>query len=172
MKKVISGTPKELAPNLFLLDQNKIYEIKEYKPLRGLKANAYFHKLINELARYNRSIGFAISDEELKVNINLSYGTLATDENGKVMGVKVPKNSDITQFYEYAKKYKEEDNCDCYLFYKRTHELNSSEFTQLIRGLEVECKSVGIKTIDDIEFEKMMEEYEREYNNRTSNRKS
>ena len=158
--KSYSGTPKELATILFSLQQDKVYEIKEVKKTRSLSANAYFHKLINELARYNRSVGFAISDEEMKIDINLKYGTLAVYDNGKVMGAKVPKGADISPFYKYAKKYKEEDNCDCYLFYKRTHELNSQEFTQLLRGLEVECKEVGIKTLDDIEFEKMMEAYE------------
>ena len=169
MANIISGTPKELSMQLFNLNQDKIYEIKEYKPLRGLQANKYFHKLVNELARYNRSIGFAISDEEMKIDINLNYGTLATDSNGKLVGVKVPKGSNIKSFYPYAKKYKEEDNCDCYLFYKRTSELNTQEFTQLIRGLEVRCKEVGIKTLDDLEFERMMAEYERELNKGTTN---
>ncbi len=168
MEKTISGTPKELATILFSLQQDKVYEIKEVKKIRSLSANAYFHKLINELARYNRSIGFAISDEEMKIDMNLSYGTLATDDNGKIRGAKVPKGTNIQDFYPYAKKYKEETDCDCYIFYKRTSELNTKEFTQLIRGVEVNCKEVGIKTLDDLEFQKMMEEYEREYNNRTS----
>lgn len=171
MEKAITGKPQELASNLFLLDKDKVYEIKEYKSLRGTQANRYFHKLVNELARYNRSIGFAISDDEMKIEMNISYGTLAVDDNGKIVGVKVPKGTDIKSFYPYAKKYKEEDNCECYLFYKRTSQLNTLEFTQLIRGVEVRCKAVGIKTLDDIEFEKMMEEYEREYNNGRNNNK-
>lgn len=150
----------ELSMQLFALDKNKLYEIKEYVPVRGTQANRYFHKLINELARYNRSTGYAISDEEMKININLSYGTIATDTNNKVLGAKVPKGTNIQEFYPYSKKYKEEDGCECYIFYKRTSELNSKEFYQLIKGLEVECKKVGIKTIDDIEFERMMAEYE------------
>lgn len=159
MEKII-GKPKELSPLLFTLDQEKLYEIKEYKPLRGLQANKYFHKLINELARYNRSIGHAISDEEMKIDINLSYGTIATDENGKIQGAKVPKGTDMTKWYEYSKWYKEENGCDCYLFYKRTHELNTKEFYQLIKGLEKECRDVGIPTLEDLEFESMMREYE------------
>lgn len=159
-EEMITGTPKELSSQLFSLDSNKVYEISEYKPLRGTQANRYFHKLVNELARYNRSTGYAISDNEMKIDINLSYGTIATDANGKVLGAKVPKGTNIQNFYPYSKKYKEEDGCECYLFYKRTHELNSKEFCQLIKGLEVECKKVGIKTLDDIEFEKMMKEYE------------
>ena len=39
MKKVF------LAASLFVLDQEKEYEIKEYIPLRGSQANRYFHKL-------------------------------------------------------------------------------------------------------------------------------
>ena len=91
--KSITGNPKELAMYLFNLNQSKVYEIKEYKPVRGLQANKYFHALVNELARYNRNSGYAISDEEMKIHINLSYGTLATDENGKIAGAIVPKGS-------------------------------------------------------------------------------
>ena len=158
----ITGTPQELSMQLFALDKDKIYEIKEYKPLRGTKANRYFHKLVNELARYNRSVGFAISDDEMKIDINLRFGTLAIDDNGVVKGAKVPKTFNMQDLYPYSKKYKEEDGLDCYIFYKRTSELNTLEFTQLIRGLEVECKNVGIKTLDDLEFESMMKEYEME----------
>lgn len=159
---MISGTPKQLAMYLFNLNQSKIYEIKEHKPTRGLQANKYFHVLVNELARYNRDNGYAISDEEMKIYINTSYGTLATDDNGKIAGAIVPKNFNMSSYYPYAKLYKTDDTKDYYLFYKRTHELNSKEFTQLIRGLEQECRDVGIPTLDDLEFERMMKEYEKE----------
>jgi hypothetical protein len=39
---MIIGKPKELAASLFVLDQDKEYEIKEYIPLRGTQANKYF----------------------------------------------------------------------------------------------------------------------------------
>lgn len=162
MKNII-GKPREIATMLFALEQDKEYELKEYKPIRGLRANKYFHKLVNELAKYNRGIGFAISDEEMKININCSYGTIATDENGKIIGAMVPKGANIKKYYPYVKWYKSTDTCDCYYFYKRTHELNSKEFWQLIKGLERECKDVGIPTLDDLEFERMMQEYEKEW---------
>ena len=95
----------------------------------------------------------------MKINLNLQYGTLARDENG-IIGVKVPKGTNIQNFYPYAKKYKEEDNCDCYIFYKRTSELNTKEFWQLLKGVEAECKKVGIETLEDREFRLMMQEYE------------
>lgn len=134
-------------------------EIKEETKQRGLQANRYFHSLNNQLAKYNRGLGFAISDDEMKKNLNLQYGTLARDENG-IVGAKVPKGTNIQNFYPYAKKYKEEDNCDCYIFYKRTSELNTKEFWQLLKGVEAECKKVGIETLEDREFRLMMQEYE------------
>lgn len=161
--KTLTGTPKELSMQLFNLDQQKLYEIKEYHPLRGTQANRYFHKLVNEFARYNRSNGYAIGDDEMKIRMNLDYGTIATKEDGSVVGVAVPKGSDIKEFYPYAKFEYSKGNTDYYIFYKRTHELNSKEFCQLIKGVEQECRDVGIKTLSDIEFENMMEEYEKEY---------
>ncbi len=157
----IVGKPEELVKYLFKLDRDKFYEIKEYKKARGNQANRYFHKLINELARYNRGIGHAISDDEMKININLAYGTIATDNDGIILGAKVPKGTNFENFYPYVKWYKEEDNCDCYIFYKRTSELNSKEFWQLIKGLEKECQMVGIEILEERELRLMMEEYER-----------
>ena len=160
----ITGTPKELSLQLCNISQNKIYELKEYKPLRGTQANRYFHKLVNELARYNRNNGYAISDDEMKIKMNLAYGALAYDDLGHIQGAKVPHGTNMKKWYEYAKWYKEDEECDYYIFYKRTHELDSKEFYQLIKGAEQECRDVGIKTLDDIEFEKMMKEYEKELN--------
>lgn len=160
---IIKGKPREISTLLFTLDQDKEYELKEYKALRGIQANKYFHKLVNELAKYNRGIGFAISDEEMKIEVNIQYGTIATDAEGHISGAMVPTGTDMKSFYPYAKKYKSDNKYDYYIFYKRTHELNTQEFTQLIRGIEILCKNVGIKTLDDLEFERMMREYEKEY---------
>lgn len=141
---------------------NKLYEeellditIEKHKEKRSLNANAYFHLLINKLARH-----FDISDEEMKIKMNLSYGTIATDDNDKILGCKVPKGTDIQTFYPYAKWYKEDDDgCDCYLFYKKTHTLNTLEFSKLINGVVWECKQVGIETLDEIELQKLIDSY-------------
>lgn len=169
--KSIVGKPKEIANMLFALDQDKKYELKEYKALRGLQANKYFHKLVNELAKYNRGMGFAISDEDMKIEVNIQYGTIATDADDHISGAMVPRNTDMKRFYPYARKYKNDDKYDYYIFYKRTHELNTREFTQLIRGVEVLCKDAGIPTLDDLEFERMMREYEKKYQRCTRNNK-
>lgn len=153
------GKPRELATYLFTLDQEKDYEIKQVKKSRSLNANAYFHSLVNQLAKYNN-----ISNEEMKIQMNLSYGTLARNDDGTIAGVKVPKGTNIQKFYDYAKRYKSDGNYDCYLFYERTSNLNSKDFADLIKGVEQECKQVGIATLDDLEFEAMMKDYEKSLN--------
>ena len=101
--------------------------------------------MINELARH-----FNVSDKDMKIKINLQYGTIAKDSNGNSIGIKIPKGTDIAQFYNYAKWFGEcEDNgikFDKYLFYKQTHTLNTKEMSQLINGVVQECQEAGIET--------------------------
>lgn len=149
------GTPQELAMILFQLDKDKKYKLEEYKERRSADANAYFHVLVNQLAKY-----YSLSNEDMKIKMNLSYGTIATDKNGKVLGCKVPNGTDMKTFYPYAKWYKEDkDGCDCYLFYKQTHTLNSLEFSKLLNGVVQECKDAGIETLDEREIKSLLDNY-------------
>lgn len=154
------GTIEQIIQFLFKQDKTKKYEIKEYKQKRSNDANAYFHVLVNELARY-----YNISDSEMKIKMNLQYGTIAKDANGNSVGVKILQGTDITQFYDYAKWFGEcEENgikFDKYLFYKRTHTLNTKEMSQLIRGVVQECQDVGIETKSKAEIESLLEQWER-----------
>ena len=135
-------------------------EIDKHRDKRSNDANSYFHLLVNKLARY-----YNLSDEEMKIKMNLSYGTITKDVNDKALGAKVPKGTDMQSFYPYSKWYKEQDGCDCYLFYKRTHTLNTLEFSQLLSGVIQECKDVGIPTLDDLEIQKMLDEYDKRFSN-------
>lgn len=140
------------------LKDEKVVDIEIKKPseIRGLKPNAYLHVLLNKLARY-----YDIADDEMKIKMNLQYGTIATDENGKPIGCKLPKGTDMKTFYPYARWYKEDvDGCDCYLFYKQTHTLTKQEFSKLLNGVVMECKDVGIETIDEIELKHLIDAYD------------
>ena len=153
------GTIEQVIQYLFKQDKTKKYEVKEYKQKRSNDANAYFHVLVNELARY-----FNISDKEMKTKMNLQYGTIAKDENGNSIGIKIPKGTDITQFYDYAKWFGEcEDNgikFDKYLLYKQTHTLNTKEMSQLISGVIQECQDVGIETKTPAELKSLLGSWE------------
>lgn len=139
-------------------DKEVSIEIKRMYNRRSLDANAYFHFLINKLARY-----FNISDEEMKVKMNLQYGTIAKDKNGNSVGIKIPISADINDFYHYAKWFG-----DCvengikfnkYLFYKETHKLNTKEMSDLIEGVVQECRDYGIPTKTDEEIDSMLENW-------------
>ena len=145
---------KELNTIEQLKNEDKLnIELKKYYKNRSSDANAYFHVLVNELARY-----FNISDEEMKIKMNLDYGTIARFEDGRIKGCKVPKETNIKEFYKYAKWYKADENGDdCYIFYKETHTLNTKEMSQLINGVVQECQDVGIETKSKQEINSLLE---------------
>lgn len=152
------GTKAQAIIYLAKQDDTKQYEVKEYKEKRSNDANAYFHVLVNKLARY-----LNISDQEMKIKMNLQYGTIAKDGKGNSVGVKIPKGTDITQFYDYAKWFGEcEENgikFDKYLFYKQTHTLNTKEMSELINGVVEECKERGIETKTPAEIKSLLDRW-------------
>lgn len=154
----MTGTIEEIIQYLFKQDKTKLYEVKEYKEKRSKDANAYFHVLVNKLARF-----YNIADKEMKIKMNLQYGTIAKDANENSIGIKIPQGTDITQFYDYAKWFGEcEDNAikfDKYLFYKQTHTLNTKEMSQLINGVVQECQDVGIETKSQAEINSLLESW-------------
>ena len=151
------GTPEKISTYLWTLDKNKQYELKEYKEKRSKDANAYFHLLVNKLARY-----FNISDEDMKIKMNLDYGTIAKFEDGRIKGCKVPNGTNMKEIYKYSKWYKtDEENNDCYIFYKETHTLDSKEMSQLINGVVQECQDVGIETKSKAEIDSLLKEWDK-----------
>jgi len=149
------GTIEQIIQFLFKQDNTKKYEVKEYKEKRSKDANAYFHVLVNKLARY-----YDIADDEMKIKMNLQYGTIAKDDNGNSIGVKIPQGTNIRQFYDYAKWFGECEEggirFDKYLFYKRTHLLDRTEMTHLINGVVQECQDVNIETKTPAELESLL----------------
>lgn len=149
------GTIKQIMVWLLKQDNKKQYEIKEVKQKRSNNANAYFHALVNELARY-----YSMSDTDMKIKMNLDYGTIAKFEDGRIKGCKVPKGTNIREFYQYAKWYKKDENeDDCYIFYKETHTLNSKEMAQLINGVVQECENAEIETKPKAEINALLESW-------------
>lgn len=151
------GTQKQAINWLLEQDNTKQYEVKEHKEKRSNDANAYFHLLVNELARY-----YNISDEDMKIKMNLDYGTIARFEDGRIKGCKVPKGTNIKEFYKYSKWYKADENGDdCYIFYKETHTLDTKEMSQLINGVVQECQDIGIETRPQKEINSLLESWDK-----------
>lgn len=142
-------------------------DISIWRNRRSLDANAYFHALVNQIARE-----MGIRDSECKVKMNLEYGTVATDKNGNRVVIKLPSDVDITQFYEYAKWIGEREEkglkLSYYALYKQTHTLDSKEMSNLIDGVVQEAKNLGIQTLDELEVKSLVEEWEKHEGKKSS----
>lgn len=130
-------------------------ELKEYREKRSLDANAYFHLLIHKIAeRLN------IGDDECKAQMVLEYGAVARDSKGEKVGVKLPEEVNVKEFYPYAKWFdRRKENgrtFNCYIFYKQTHTLDKAEMARLIDGVVHEAKQLGIETRTPDELAKMI----------------
>jgi hypothetical protein len=75
----------------------------------------------------------------------------------------LPVSADIDDFYPYTRCYKtmELDGREyrCYLFYKRTHTLDSKEMSRLIDGAIQVAKELGIDTDTPEQIARYKEEW-------------
>lgn len=128
------------------------------KKKRSLDANAYFHALVNKIARKVGS-----SDDEVKKNLVCNYGEYARDDDGNLIGATIPRGMSLDSFYPYTRSYKTvyvgNKLCDCYLFYKRTRDMDSKEFSKLLEGTISEAKNLGIETLSKEEVASLMGGY-------------
>lgn len=137
-----------------LKDYDINIEIKRYREPRSKDANAYFHVLVGKIAEAQ-----SLGNDEVKRQMVLEFGTLATDDTGSVLGAMIPASASIESFYPYAKWYKSMEvngrEYDCYLFYKQTHTLDSKEMARLIDGTIYVAKSLGLETMTPEQLARM-----------------
>ena len=120
-------------------------DIRPHKEKRSNNANAYFHVLVNKIAR---AIGQ--SDDEVKNQLIINYGPLLKDKNGINVGFKLPKSIDANILYPHVRCFdtRLEGNtmfC-CYLAYKGTSMMNTAEMAQLIDGAITAAQELGLET--------------------------
>ena len=108
-------------------------------------STAYFHLLVGKIAEA-RGLGI----EEVKTLLNTEYGTLDRDEDGLLIGLKLPASVNPARVYPYTKFI--EDRVEngkaykCYLIFKQTHDLDTKEMARLIDGTIHEAQELGIET--------------------------
>ena len=144
------GTPKKLNSILYDLDQNKVYELKEYKQQRNKQQNSKYWKLISELSLVTK-IGIEQIHFDMLKNYSQRYEIL------------VPSDIELRGIEYYEEKSKISKNgkeYTVYHVYTPSHELNTSEFAILMQGLIEECKLQGIDTRspDEIRMDEMLYE--------------
>ena len=119
--------------------------IKKWRDKRSNDANKYFHLLVNEIAAAR-----GISDDQVKIDLVTQYGTYARDDDGMIVGFKLPASVDVSTIYPYTRMYKEvEENgklFKCYLVYKQTRLMDTKEFSHLIDGAVQVAQELNIDT--------------------------
>ena len=140
----LDSDARELFDQLAEVEKLDI-EIKKHREKRSLSANAYFHVLVNKIARV-----LGDSDEETKKNLVTDYGVYARGDDGLIVGFKLPESVDVSKIYPYTRLYKTVTEGDrkfnCWLVYKSTHDMDSAEMAKLIDGAIEVAKGLGIET--------------------------
>ena len=141
------GTKKQIINWVLEQPDDKMLEIKPYHPKRGLKANAYYWELINQLADV-----LGMSKEELHLFLLKQYG------QSQIMSVLA--DIDVKPYFKYYSEAGESvlngKTFKHYKVYKGSSEMDSREMSVLINGLVDECKNQGIETKPKEEIESLL----------------
>lgn len=141
------GTSNKLITYLIEQAKDKQFELKEYHKKRGLKANAYYWELVNQLADVLR-----MSKEELHLSLLQQYGQSEI--------VSVVANIDVKPYFKYYSEAGESvlngKTFKHYKVYKGSSEMDSREMSVLINGLVDECKNQGIETKPQAEIDSLL----------------
>ena len=145
---MIKGNKNKLITWLVNQDEDKIFEIKEYKEKRNLSQNAKYYKLLNELALVLK-IGIEELHKEMLKNYSVRYQVM------------IPADIELRGIKYYDKKgtIKDDKLFNIYEVYVPSHELKTNEFAILLNGLVEDCKEQGIDTrsYDEIKGDELYE---------------
>lgn len=120
-------------------------EIKEHREKRSLNANAYFHKLVDEL-RQKLRISFAACKNQLIT----SYGQI--EYIGDVpatikTNIEPERMREVETLHCMSISVADEEGVYWYRVYRGTHTYDTKEMSILIDGTIEECKTQGIETM-------------------------
>lgn len=141
------GNKNKIITWLLNQEENKIFEIKEYKEKRNLDQNSKYYKLLNELA-LTLKIGVEELHFEMLKNYSVRYQIL------------IPKDIELRgiKYYELKKTIKKDNKLfNIYEVYVPSHELKMDEFAMLLNGLIEECKAqdIEVRSPSEIREEKL-----------------
>lgn len=130
------GNALKLIQWLYSQEKEQLFEIKKYKEPRNKKQNSKYWKLIGQLSLKTK-IGIEEIHFEMLKSFSPRYEILVPAET-PIRGI---------EYYEQkSKMIKNGKEYNVYHVYTPSHELNTSEFAILLKGLCEECRQQGIET--------------------------
>lgn len=134
-------------------DKELNIEIKQFREGRSLNANAYFHVLVDKIAKK-----LTISAIEAKNEMLARYGQLDKDVGHIILDDEIDwkkveslhlRPTTHTKLMDNNKYYR------VYLIIRGSHTYDTAEMSELIDGTVEEAKMLGIETLTPAELERM-----------------
>lgn len=147
-----TGKIEKFLPLIFRLDKDTVYDVKidKHREKRSLNANAYLWKLVTEIGNVLNK-----SKEEVYLQMLIDYGQSEM--------VSILSEIDVKGYFKYYKlagtSILNGKEFNHYKIYKGSSEYDTKEMSILLNGVVQEAKNLGIKTKDDIEVERLVEEW-------------
>ena len=147
-----TGKIERFLPLIFKLDKDTVYDVKidKHREKRSLNANAYLWKLVTEIGNILNK-----SKEEVYLQMLIDYGQSEM--------VSILSEIDVKGYFKYYKlagtSLLNDKEFNHYKIYKGSSEYDTKEMSILLNGVVQEAKNLGIKTKDDIELERLVEEW-------------
>lgn len=149
-----TGKIEKFLPLIFRLDKDTVYDVKidKHREKRSLNANAYLWKLVTEIGNVLNK-----SKEEVYLQMLIDYGQSEM--------VSILSEIDVKGYFKYYKlagtSILNGKEFNHYKIYKGSSEYDTKEMSILLNGVVQEAKNLGIKTKDDIELERIIEEWDK-----------
>ena len=130
----------------YIKDENKLFELKEYKAKRSKSQNSYCWELIGKLADEMR-----MSKNEMYLNMLKEYG------QSMLVPVELGKKPDgFFKYYSYnGRSVINGKVADWYKIYKGSSEFDTKEMSIFIDGIVQECSNLGIPTLTEEQIKQM-----------------
>lgn len=144
----------KILPLIFRLDKDTIYDVKitKHREKRSLNANSYLWKLVTEIGNV-----LSKSKEEVYLQMLVDYGQSEM--------ISILSGIDVKGYFKYYKlagsSMLNGKLFNHYKVYKGSSDYDTKEMSILLNGVVQEAKNLGIKTKEDYELEKLIEEWER-----------
>ena len=144
----------KILPSIFRLDKDTIYDVKinKHREKRSLNANAYLWKLVTEIGNILNK-----SKEEVYLQMLIDYGQSEM--------IRIISEINVKGYFKYYKlagtSILNGKEFNHYKIYKGSSEYNTKEMSILLEGAVQEAKNLGIKTKEDYEIEKLIEEWDK-----------
>ena len=144
----------KILPLIFRLDKDTIYDVKinKHREKRSLNANAYLWKLVTEIGNILNK-----SKEEVYLQMLIDYGQSEM--------ISILSEINVKGYFKYYKlagtSILNGKEFNHYKIYKGSSEYKTKEMSILLEGAVQEAKNLGIKTKEDYEIEKLIEEWDK-----------